>query len=185
MKRNESYIDTLTPYSIIPRTSQFKGNTMSMLHIGKDTPTQKLVLSNSYYMGSVIQTYNFVSNATSYDVYLDVILPNYARVKMIDMCKQLQCDVLTMYLDGGISVQLTEFNFNICSTKHVDGFKFSNNRDNINNLKDIQEYMKAIKRIVRYNDIADIMKHTYHSGKNDRGMKLDANRFFKLKQVKK
>ena len=64
-----------------------------------------------------------------------------------------------------------------------------NNQHSIEELKGLQELMKKIKKVFKYNTCQAIYKRAYHKSEyvhehNGNGIYLDFKQFFKLKQVK-
>jgi hypothetical protein len=184
-------------YSILPKHSQFRGNMSELGHNKDEKGNESIYLFNSYYTGFSRQRYDISSKTTETTLYYGTLLPKYLQLKMIEMdkwilerTKQKYNSVDQYYIKyNDLTITMNNHAFNIESSSKRDGFKFMNNQHTIEELKGLQELMKKIKKVFKYNSCKDIYRFAYDKSEyihehNGNGIYLDFNRFFKLKQVK-
>ena len=176
-------------YSIIPKNSQFKGNMNELAH-HKDEDDEVIVLCNSYYSGFSRQEYSIKNNTSELTYHYNILLPKYLRAKMNEFEKHILSNIRLPknHIDGIVSnnhkleLMLNSWAFDIKVTEHHKGFVFKNNLHNIEFLKHMQQLMKRIKKIIKYNSCDELMS-TYLKTKLDENVVyLSQNKFLKLKQ---
>lgn len=173
-------------YSILPKHSQFRGNTSELTHHCDDGHST-IILLNTYYGGYARQEYDIVTGVTSINYIYNVITPKYIQKKMealvaylhhcgVDRANNDLLDCLVIKCKD-YEVSLMNFCFDIKQTKESEGFAFKNNLHNIDALKELREIMKAVKKVFRYNTVEDIAD-TYRLSLSG----ISPNLFFNLKQ---
>lgn len=172
-------------YSILPKHSQFKGNTTELTH-RCDEGQSTIILINTYYGGYARQEYDTHKGITSINYIYNLMTPKYIRKKIesltayllhlgIDRSNKGLVDFIGIECND-YEISLMNFCIDIKQTKKYDGFAFRNNLHNIDALKELAEVMKAVKKVFRYNTIEEIAD-TYKLSLQG----IDANKFFNLK----
>tara|TARA_Y100000385_G_C13062662_1_gene625157 strand:- start:1284 stop:1874 length:591 start_codon:yes stop_codon:yes gene_type:complete len=172
-------------YSILPKHSQFRGNTSELTHHCDDGHST-IILLNTYYGGYARQEYDIVTGVTSINYIYNVITPKYIQKKMEALVAYLHhcgVDRTNNVLDCLVikckdyEIGLMDFCIDIKQTKEYEGFAFKNNLHNIDALRELREVMKAVKKVFRYNAVEDIA-NTYRISLSG----ISPNQFFNLKQ---
>jgi hypothetical protein len=184
-------------YSILPKHSQFRGNMSELGHKKDEKGNESIYLFNSYYAGFSSQRYDISSKTTETTLYYGVLLPKYLQLKMLEMDDYIlertnkgRGRVDQYYIKfNDLTITMNGHAFNIELRSKRYGFKFMNNQHSIEELKGLQELMKKIKKVFKYNTCQAIYKRAYHKSEyvhehNGNGIYLDFKQFFKLKQVK-
>ena len=201
INQNYKYKDVVAQdtfsYSILPKHSQFRGNTSELGHKKDEKGNESIYLFNSYYTGFSRQEYNISNNTTQTTLYFGALLPKYLQLKMEEMSKFMleRTRQRTNRIDQyyikykDLTIAMNGHAFNIESSSKHDGFVFKNNQHSIGEIKHLQELMKKIKKVFKYNTCQAIYKVAYHKSEynreyNSNDIHFDFKQFFKLKQDK-
>ena len=200
VNQNYKYKDVMEgdtfSYSILPKHSQFRGNMSELGHKKDEKGNESIYLFNSYYMGFSRQEYNIPTHTTETTLYYGTLLPKYLQLKMEEMEKymlertrQRKNRIDQFYIKyNDLLITMNGHAFNIESSSKRYGFRWMNNQHNIQEIKGLQETMKQIKKVFKYNSCKDIFRaydRTEHVHEyNETKVYLDFKQFFKLKQEK-
>ena len=200
INRNYKYKDVMKndtfSYSILPKHSQFKGNMSELGHRKDEKGNESIYLFNSYYTGFSRQEYSISTNTTETNLYYGIMLPKYLQLKMLEMEKymlertrQRLNRIDQFYIKWkDLMITMNAHAFNIESSSKRDGFRWMNNQNNIQEIKGLQELMKQVKKVFKYNSCKDIFKaydkSEYIHEHNENKVYLDFKKFIKLKQEK-
>jgi hypothetical protein len=186
-------------YSILPKHGQFKGNQCELGHTKMQGGNQQIHLFNSYYNGFARQTYSITNSLTTSIFSFNIMLPKYLRNKIAEMSKYMlentrqrvpRIDQFVMNIPN-LSITMNEYVFNIESSYTTSGFAFKNNQHSIQEIKKLQELMKKVKRVFKYNTCKEIYQaytkssleeRKYDPDHSSNNIYLDFNKFIKLKQ---
>ena len=200
INRNYKYKDVMKndtfSYSILPKHSQFKGNMSELGHRKDEKGNESIYLFNSYYTGFSRQEYSISTNTTETNLYYGIMLPKYLQLKMLEMEKymlertrQRLNRIDQFYIKWkDLMITMNAHAFNIESSSKRYGFRWMNNQHNIQEIKGLQELMKQVKKVFKYNSCKDIFKaydkSEYIHEHNENKVYLDFKKFIKLKQEK-
>ena len=200
INQNYKYKDVMKQdtfsYSIQPKHSQFRGNMSELGHRRDEKGNESIYLFNSYYTGFSRQEYNIPNHTTESTLYYGTMLPKYLQLKMEEMEKymlertrQRKNRIDQFYIKyNDLMITMNGHAFNIESSSKRYGFRWMNNQHSIQEIKGLQELMKQVKKVFKYNSCKDIFraydKSEYMHEHNENKVYLDFKQFFKLKQEK-
>ena len=129
--------------SIVSGKSQFKGNTINIWTCTSNK-RKEIVVSNSYYMGGVRQTYTINDDTTTFDYIISTHSPKWLN------------KLLGPNGDIGITVEMKDmkcvfepwmYHLNCVTSK--EGLMFKGNIDNINTLKELKQELSKVRSIIK------------------------------------
>lgn len=141
MKKDKQYWDNVKSRSerhtgstaIIAGKSQFRGNTVSMWTCTSNN-TKEIVVSNSYYMGHVIQTYLIKDDITRVEYTNNTPSPKWLRelLSTTNGSYEIRIQMKNMYC------HFTSWQYMLCCSVEHKGLMFKGNIDNINTMKELK-----------------------------------------------
>ena len=153
MKRDKEYWDNVKTRSelhsgstaIIAGKSQFKGNTVSMWTCTSNN-TKEIVVSNTYYMGSIRQTYLINDDITEVE-YTNVIpAPKWLR-ELLSTTNGNSCEIRIQMKN--MYCHFSAWQYMLCCSVEHKGLMFKGNIDNINTMKELKSILSNVRSIVK------------------------------------
>lgn len=159
MKKNEEYWNNVKSRSenrsgatcIIASKSQFRGNTVNMWTCTSNDRSE-IVVSNSYYMGHVIQTYLINDDMTIVEYTNNTPAPKW-MTSMFSNNKDIRIQMKDMYC------QFSGWQYVLGCKTEKKGLMFSGNIDNISTLKELKRILSNVRSIIKryaYEDVAEL-----------------------------
>jgi len=188
--------------SLISRKAQFKGNSVNLYTIHNTdnvtgVPLEGIVLDNTYYGGSVSQKYDINNKETNIRYDINLTSPKWLRSKLIDFhlmrfnnkCQPFSCPLIVVDAKD-ISINFTEYTYDISLTKNLPGLQFQGNIDCIKELTNLRYKLRDARNILKNNDVKDILNilqedsikelKRIHSTDDAVTMNINLNDFFQL-----
>tara|TARA_R100001198_G_scaffold63885_1_gene37504 strand:- start:1791 stop:2399 length:609 start_codon:yes stop_codon:yes gene_type:complete len=155
MKRDKEYWDNVKSRSeihtgstaIIAGKSQFKGNTVNMWTC-TSKKNKEIVVSNSYYMGHVIQTYLINDDTTRIEYTNTIPSPKWLRrLLSTNPVFNNMCDIRIQMKD--MYCHFSSWQYMLSCTVEHKGLMFKGNIDNINTLKELKSILGGVRSIIK------------------------------------
>lgn len=127
--------------TIISGKSQFRGNTVNMWTIN-NKDQEEITVANTYYMGSVHQTYLINDCKTTVKYSCTVPAPKWLRNRIANN-KSIRIQMKDMYCT------FSAWEYTLCCTAEKEGLMFNGNIDNISTLKELKRILSSVRSIVK------------------------------------
>tara|TARA_R100000152_G_C6741901_1_gene165685 strand:- start:1 stop:603 length:603 start_codon:yes stop_codon:yes gene_type:complete len=153
MRRNKEYWDNVKNRSeihtgstaIIAGKSQFKGNTVNMWTCTSNNRNE-IVVSNSYYMGCVMQTYLINDDTTRVEYTNNVPSPKWLR-ELLSTTNGNSCEIRIQMKD--MYCHFSSWQYMLSCTVEHKGLMFKGNIDSINTLKELKSILGDVRSIIK------------------------------------
>ena len=129
------------------RGKLFKGHNGGLMVEGT-----KLRLVNCYYTNVVVQIYDTKDNIlTTEYIVADPTNPKYIQ-KIVNDIKTINSNINYLIpINDNIDIELNEWSLRIVKTIREEGLAFKNHWDNINELRDLRQYISKFKKFLKLN----------------------------------
>tara|TARA_R100000152_G_C6736675_1_gene160783 strand:- start:1 stop:570 length:570 start_codon:yes stop_codon:yes gene_type:complete len=142
--------------TIIAGKSQFKGNTVNMWTCTSNSRNE-IVVSNSYYMGHVMQTYLINDDITRVEYTNNISSPKWLR-ELLSTTNAIHCDIRIQMKDMYCLFSSWQYMLS-CIVEHK-GLMFKGNIDNINTLKELKYILSGVRSIIKKYTLKELTKLT-------------------------
>ena len=131
--------------TIIAGKSQFKGNTVNMWTCTSNSRNE-IVVSNSYYMGHVMQTYLINDDITRVEYTNNISSPKWLR-ELLSTTNGNSCEIRIQMKD--MYCHFSSWQYMLSCTVEHKGLMFKGNIDSINTLKELKSILADVRSIIK------------------------------------